>query len=238
MRASRIHTVIAAGLLALPILALAQDAPPQDVQAYAVGYEAGSYILERIEADGVEFDIDALLAGLEDALRGSPARLSEARIRMLLQRLEEEVRGREAAGMLESDPVFRALAEENKKRGDAFRKTFGEKDGVVALDDGVLYEVIASGAGASPKMGDTVRVTFDAETIDGARFAVGRDVEVVIDDLFDGARDVLQRMKPGDRWVVVFPPEGAFGLAGRGEDVGPHETIVADIELHSVSAGQ
>jgi FKBP-type peptidyl-prolyl cis-trans isomerase FklB len=224
--------------LAVPTLALAQDAPPEDVQAYAVGYEAGLYILDRIEADGVEFDIDALLAGLEDALRGSPARLSESRIRMLLQRLADEVRGREAAAMLESDPVFRALAEDNKRRGDEYRKIFSETDGVVALDNGVQYEVLTTGAGTSPTMGNTVRVTFDAETIDGARFAVGRDVEMVIDDLFDGAREVLQRMKPGDRWIVVFPPEQAFGLAGRGGEVGPNETIVADIELLGVGESE
>ena len=44
----------------------------------------------------------------------------------------------------------------------------------------------------------------------------------------------LEKMRAGDRWVLVLPPEQAFGLAGRDPDVGPNETIIVDVELHEI----
>ena len=238
MRSFRLFLAIFACSLGLSAGATAQSEAPEDARAYAVGFESGSFILERLQADGVELDVNALLAGLEDALRGAPSRLNETRTRMLLQRLEEEVRGREAERLMQEDPVFRALAEDNLRRSNEFLERFAGQEGVTVLDNGIAYLSLAEGQGESPVEDSTVSVTFDADLIDGTRFADGNRVSFVVGDLHDGARIAVQRMKPGSHWIVAIPPDLAFGLAGRAPDVGPNEAIVVEIELHCVEAGE
>ena len=45
---------------------------------------------------------------------------------------------------------------------------------------------------------------------------------------------VLQLMKPGDKWVVVLPPNLAYGESGAGGLIGPNEVLIFEIELLEV----
>jgi len=205
-------------------------------ESYAIGHDLGAQALERLRADGVEVEVDALLTGVEDALRESEGSLSEAEIEDLLAEVHRRVMTREAERRLETDPVFRAMAEENARRGEAFRKRFAdEEEGVVRLASGVLYRVVEAGEGERVRGTDQVTVSFEGRLIDGTVFGQGADREVRVGSLLPGGREVMQRMRAGDRWIVVVPPEKAFGLAGQPPVVGPNETVIYEVDVAGVS---
>jgi FKBP-type peptidyl-prolyl cis-trans isomerase FklB len=52
-----------------------------------------------------------------------------------------------------------------------------------------------------------------------------------VDSTLPGGRTALVNMRVGDRWLVVLPPEQAFGLAGREPDIGPNETVIVDVDV-------
>ena len=107
---------------------------------------------------------------------------------------------------------------------------------------GLSYVVIKSGdpEGPSPTYNSSVRVHYDgrlAET--GERFdsswARGEAAQFPVGGVIQGWTEVLQLMKPGDRWLVNIPPVLAYGEAGSGSGaIGPNETLMFEIHLLDV----
>lgn len=68
------------------------DESPTEELGYAIGHQVGS----DFRRSGTPLDPDALLAGLRDALEGTPPRWSAAEMKDALRRLDAEQRGGEA----------------------------------------------------------------------------------------------------------------------------------------------
>lgn len=206
-----------------------------EVESYAIGQDMGAAALERLRIDGVPVDIDALLAGVEDALRERPSAYSDEEIEDALAELERRVVTREAEQRFEDDPVFRALAEDNARRGAAFQARFAQEEGARRLPGGVLYQVIESGDGPSVSAEGTATVNFTAKLIDGYVVGEGEERELRVAGTLPGGGEALSNMSVGDHWILVLPHDKAFGLAGRAPDVGPNETIVVELEVLGAS---
>lgn len=107
---------------------------------------------------------------------------------------------------------------------------------------GVSYVVIKSGdpSGPQPSLNSTVRVHYDgrlAET--GERFdsswVRGEPAQFPVDGVIAGWTEVLQLMRPGDRWLVNIPPILAYGDKGSSSGtIGPNETLMFEINLLDV----
>lgn len=107
---------------------------------------------------------------------------------------------------------------------------------------GVSYVIIKSGNpdSVSPTRNSIVSVHYDgrlAET--GERFdsswARGEPAQFPVDGVIQGWTEVLQLMKPGDRWLVNIPPVLAYGEEGSGRGtIGPNETLMFEIHLLEV----
>ena len=107
---------------------------------------------------------------------------------------------------------------------------------------GLSYVIIKSGdpSGVSPGRNSVVRVHYDgrlAET--GERFdsswARGEATEFPVSGVIQGWTEVLQLMRPGDRWLVNIPPVLAYGDEGSGSGaIGPNETLMFEIHLLDV----
>lgn len=218
-------------------IADAQNAPapyaPGEA-AYSVGYDLGVDVAARLAADGVDADLDRLVQGFSDAVRGAESEIDPERMRRILERLHAEVAGRLAAERMERDPVFRALAESNAKHGAEVRERFGARERVTTLPSGVMYEALRTGDGASAENAETVVVTYETMHADGTPIAGERAAEIRIASLLDGAQALVRQMRVGDRWFILVPPDRAYGLGGREPDIGPNETIIIDIELLGV----
>ena len=211
-----------------------EEIDQQKALSYGVGYYLGGEVRSGLEADGIDPDMEQLIQGFIDGVQDLEAAYDEEALDAILRFVHEEMQTRRAQRLLETDPEFRQLVEDNAAKSAAFLQANAQRDGVSELVDGVQYEVIAAGDGASAADATLVVLTFELSTMDGHVFLAGKDDQVNLNYVRESARDLVRQMKAGDHWRVVVAPENAYGLAGLMPDVGPNEALVLDIELREV----
>ena len=126
------------------------------------------------------------------------------------------------------------LARNNREKGDEFRSKYKERTGVVELERGLLYRVLKKGVGKKTSENDKLLVNYSGRLIDGSIFdssKKGGPLEFSLDRVIKGWREVLKLMGEGAQWEVVIPPELAYGRRGSGQEIGPNETLMFEIEL-------
>ena len=123
---------------------------------------------------------------------------------------------------------------------DAFLSAYREVDGVIALNDGLMYRVITSGKGKSPTLSDSVKVSYKGTLMDGSVFdqtKPGETLTLQLARVIPGWREALPMMKEGDKWEVVIPSALAYGEAGAPPAVPPNSPLVFEITLVEVVKG-
>ena len=235
-------------LIALPLTLLTYSGPadaagpkpkppvaaaPMSEQAqssYALGLDAGL----QLKSLGVEINLDALLAGMKDALTGATARLTETERGKALDAVQQRVYAVQQARVAQ-------ITERNQTQGAAFLKANGAKPGVVTLSSGLQYEIITAGTGAKPGPADSVTCDYRGALIDGTEFdssyARGRPATFRIQGLIKGWAEALPLMPVGSKWRLVVPADLAYGAKGSGDKIGPMAVLVFEIELRSIQAG-
>ena len=131
----------------------------------------------------------------------------------------------------------RQASVENKKKGDAFLAEFQAKKGVSALPGGVLYSVIKEGKGKKPLSTDAIEVYYSGSLINGKQFDAtepGHPAILKVASLINGWKQALTSMPTGSKWHIVIPSQLAYGERGAGNDIGPNEVLVFDVELVSI----
>ncbi|MBI4682859.1 MAG: FKBP-type peptidyl-prolyl cis-trans isomerase [Nitrospirae bacterium] len=108
---------------------------------------------------------------------------------------------------------------------------------LISLPSGLQYKVIKEGSGDKPKVSDIVTVHFRVAHIDGNEFdsSYGREPATFpVNAVIPGWTEALQLMKIGSKWLLIVPPDLAYGERGAGREVGPNETLLYDLELLSI----
>jgi len=205
-----------------------------DALAYGVGFFLGQEVRTGLEQDGVEVEMARVREGFIDGLEERGAAYDPETLDAILEAVHEEMAARQAQRLMESDPEFRRLAKRNAEQSEAFMTAFSQRHCVQELFDGVLYETVESGDGASAENADVIVIDCDAMTTDGAAFLTGRKDEVHLDEIRETGRRIARSMHVGDHWRVAAAPRAAFGLAGHPPDVGPNEVVILDIKLLEV----
>ena len=124
----------------------------------------------------------------------------------------------------------------------AFLQQNRAKPGVTVTGSGLQYQVVSSGpaGGATPALGDEVRVNYKGTLADGTPFDQsdpGEPATFQVGALVPGFNEALLLMKPGDKWKVVIPPQLGYGDQPRGP-IPPGSVLVFDIELIEVKPGE
>jgi peptidylprolyl isomerase len=115
-----------------------------------------------------------------------------------------------------------------------------------AAPSGIFYEILVEGEGARPAAGDTVQMyykgmfldgrVFDSSDISGVplEFPVGQGIVI------PGFDETALDMRPGEKRLVIIPPELAYGERGAGGIIPPDSFLVFELELAAVipPAGQ
>lgn len=183
-------------------------------------YAVGAALARDIAAQGARIDRDALLMALRDVLEGKGLRMSPEQMRSALGGRQQE---RLSTGR------------ENLILGKAFLADNGRREGVVTSSSGLQYQVLETGDGALPTLEDTVVVHYRGSLLDGSEFdsshARAEPPELPVSRLIAGWQEALQAMPEGARWRIWVPPDLAYGARGAGDRIGPHETLVFDLEL-------
>ena len=120
---------------------------------------------------------------------------------------------------------------------DAFLSAYREVDGVIALNDGLMYRVISTGKGKSPTLSDSVKVSYKGTLMDGTVFdqtKPGETLTLQLARTIAGWREALPMMKEGDKWEIVIPSALAYGETGVPPSIPPNSPLVFEITLVEV----
>jgi FKBP-type peptidyl-prolyl cis-trans isomerase FklB len=195
--------------------------------SYSLGYQYG----ETFKRQGVDIDLEVFTGAMRDALRGREPAVSPEEIRKNLSALQQRM-------FAAQQQQLREKATKNLEEGKAFLAENAKKKSVKTLTSGLQYKVIAEGAGASPKAGDTVKVNYRGTFIDGTEFDSsykrGGAATFQVDSVIAGWTEALQLMKEGSKWQLFVPSELAYGERGMGR-IPPNSTLIFEVELISVN---
>jgi FKBP-type peptidyl-prolyl cis-trans isomerase len=106
---------------------------------------------------------------------------------------------------------------------------------------GIRYIVEKQGAGALLKPGDLAKVNYVGKLLNGKVFDQNQSktqpftFHVDRSEVIAGWDQILQLMRPGDKWLVIVPPELAYGRRGYAPLIPSYATLVFDIEIIGVT---
>lgn len=193
-----------------------------------VGYSIGANIGASLKRDGVEVNIETVLAGLRDSYSGAPAQLTPEQQQQVLTEFRQQM-------MASADAKKQEQAGKAKKEGEAYLAANKAKPGVKTTASGLQYKVITEGTGAIPKATDQVSVNYRGTLIDGTEFDSsykrGEPATFGVDQVIPGWTEALQLMKTGAKYQLVIPAAIAYGDRGAGRDIPPGATLIFEVEL-------
>lgn len=156
-----------------------------------------------------DFDVAKLNAHVEDLKR---------------RELEDQARA-EAERMKE---IQEAIDKIEQETGQKLQKT----------ESGLMYAVLRAGDGPSPGPTDNVEVHYKGTFLDGQKFDSSYDRErparFRLDAVIRGWTEGVGMMKPGEKRLLVIPPDLAYGARGR-PGIPPNSTLVFEVELLAVN---
>ena len=134
-----------------------------------------------------------------------------------------------------------ALLAANATAATAFMAKTAQEPGVQRLPSGVLYKVVVSGPadGLSPHRQDEVKVHYEGKLISGdifdSSFERGIPAVMGLTRLIPAWTEALQKMKPGDEWILYVPPSQGYGETGTpGGPIPPNSALIFRIQLIGV----
>ena len=235
------RTAMMVAVMALGLAACEQSADPanSDVDldtedkraAYAIGYRSG----EQMHGQMDDLDTEAFLAGMRDGMGGKTEGLPMETADMddAIMEFQQQMMARQQETMEEE-------GRKNREEGEQYRSENAEREEVTELESGLQYEVLESGeeGARSPDEGDTIKAHYHGTLVDGTVFDSSRDrgepATFPLSGVIPGWQEALPKMKVGDKWRIVMPPELAYGEHGAGELVGPSATLIFEVELLEV----
>ncbi len=187
-----------------------------------VSYALGMNMAQNLISSGFnQIDAESFQKGMEVILRGEKPLIS-------MQEANEALQNH--FSKLEADK-----SESTIKEGEAFLLENRKRKTVVTLESGLQYEVLNEGAGVIPKATDRVKCHYHGTLINGTVFdsSVERGEPAVfpVNGVIQGWVEALQLMQVGSKWRLFIPPHLAYGSRGAGGVIGPHTTLVFDVEL-------
>jgi FKBP-type peptidyl-prolyl cis-trans isomerase FklB len=192
--------------------------------SYAVGYDFGRMLKNR----KVELVAEQLIAGLQDALGGGNARMSDDEVTIVSRHIHNE-------SMRRMQQERAALAAKNRAEGTAYLEANKKRAGVVALPSGLQYEVLRQGDGPKPAGSDNVKVHFRGSLLDGTVFdsSYEREGPIVLraDGVIKAWAEALPIMSVGSKWKLFVPADLGYGDKIGAVNIPPGATLIFEVEL-------
>jgi FKBP-type peptidyl-prolyl cis-trans isomerase FklB len=140
-----------------------------------------------------------------------------------------------------ADRLFQMKADKaasNLKAGEEFLTQNKKRQGVIALQSGLQYEIITEGTGAKPTESNTVTCHYHGTIIDGTVFDSsvkrGQPASFPLNAVIKGWTEGVQLMSVGSKWRFFIPPNLGYGDRQVGTYIGPNSTLIFEVELLSI----
>ena len=194
--------------------------------SYGIGLQMG----EQLRSNPFEgLDIAAVQAGLADAFNNQPAQVDNDTLRVAFNEIHERMQASKA------EEFAGVIAE-----GEAYLAENAKREEITVTESGLQYEVVTQGEGAIPTLTSTIRAHYHGTLLDGSVFDSsydrGQPAEFPVNGVIKGWTEALQFMKVGTKLKLHIPAELAYGEQGAGGAIGPHATLVFDVELLDIIA--
>ena len=203
----------------------------KDKVSYSIGLDIGN----TFKKQKMDINTDVLMAGIKDAQSGAKPLLSEEQVKETMTAFSKSMVEKQTAAAKEA-------AEKNAAEGEKFLAENKAKEGVKTTPSGLQYKVLREGSGASPKETDTVVTQYRGTLINGTEFDSSykrnEPTTFPVNRVIKGWTEALQMMKPGAKYQLFIPANLAYGERGAGQDIGPNETLIFEIELLSVKPSE
>ena len=226
-------------LLAMPAAAQQEGAKTPKAQktkkervSSFIGTDMGRRMKAELDRQSIEYDPAVVAQAVKDALAGKKPALSDGEMEDVRQELQQQLSAK-------NQERTKALAEKNKKDGEAFLAANAKKEGVTTTASGLQYTVLTEGKGKRPAKTDTVTVNYRGTLVDGTEFDSsvkrGKPATFSLDQVVAGWTEALTLMQEGAKWHIVVPANLAYGSLGTpGGPIGPNAVLIFEIELLSV----
>lgn len=122
-----------------------------------------------------------------------------------------------------------------KLANEEFLTAKAQEEGMVVLDNGVMYRILEEGYGTKkPAPRSIVYVHYTGRLIDGTVFdsTEGDQLPALfrVGDLIMGWQIALTRMREGDKWEIVIPAKWGYGTL-KMDDIPAHSTLIFTLQL-------
>ncbi|GAB1416322.1 FKBP-type peptidyl-prolyl cis-trans isomerase [Paludibacter sp.] len=189
-----------------------------DKISYALGLSLGN----NLKNSGFEgLDYQKLAEGIKHVIQGEKFEMSLQEAQNLLNEYFQKLQ----------EKAF----EQNIRDGKDFLAKNGKRNEVITTKSGLQYEVITQGDGKIPTAKDRVKVHYHGTLINGEVFDSsvkrGEPATFGVTQVIQGWVEALQLMTVGSKWKLFISSELAYGSQGAGQMIGPHTTLIFDVEL-------
>nr|WP_321522744.1 FKBP-type peptidyl-prolyl cis-trans isomerase [uncultured Macellibacteroides sp.] len=192
-----------------------------DSASYAIGVSTGAGYKENLKTLPDSANVDALIAGFTEALKGQKTSMTPEAAQAFLQTYFMEASAKQAT--------------KAKEEGDKFLAENKTKEGVITTESGLQYKVITEGKGVKPTATDKVKVHYKGTLLDGKVFDSsierGEPAEFGVGQVIKGWTEGLLLMPVGSKYTFWVPSELAYGERGAGQDIKPNSVLVFEVEL-------
>jgi FKBP-type peptidyl-prolyl cis-trans isomerase len=229
MNKTMLAVAVFAGLTA-PVLA--DDTNVLSNEKSKVSYAIGMTIGHNFQQQGIDVDTGLFMRGLTDAKSGGATLLTMPEMQATLKQFQQDMAAKQAK-------LRAAEAETNKLAGEAFLATNKNNPGIIALPNGLQYQILTAGTGAKPAPDATVTVNYRGTFLDGTEFdssaKSGHPAEFHANQVIPGWTEALTNMPVGSKWRLFIPSDLAYGERGN-RGIPPNSTLIFEVELLDTKA--
>jgi len=198
-----------------------------------VSYGLGRNFAMGLKDNEISVDLQALLAGISDTLRGAQPKWPEQQLETTLRTFERQMQQQAMVRVQQQ-------ATKNKQDESQFMAQNKQKQGVQTTASGLQYEVLQQGNGASPTLGDKVKCNYRGTLLNGTEFDSsmrhgGKPAEFGVNQVIPGWTEALQKMHVGDKWRLYVPSKLAYDMDPPRPPIEPGSMLVFEIELLDIA---
>lgn len=203
----------------LTTLSLFGNEGPEKVDYDKLSETLGHLIVRQLVNPSLEFNLDKVIQGMQDERAGKSSPMNEEEYEQTILAIQES--------------LFTQTAEKNLSEAIAFLKLNSAKEGVLALDEQLQYQILKEGIGQEEVKADSIPlIHYKGSLINGTVFSSsfdsGEPISLPLKQTIPGFSRGLVGMKEGEKRVLYVHPELAYGISGK---LPPNSLLIFEVEV-------